>query len=86
MGLQNPADPAVSPTRDEDEQIPPMQTASRARAADGSSATEGDAETRFATDSSPPAAQAEAHSLGAEVEKELGEIKSDLKAGGDGTK
>jgi uncharacterized membrane protein required for colicin V production len=78
MGLQNPADRPQSPDSAEADEDPPVQTASRSREFDAPVANEADPNPRSISPPAPPSSATGGHSLGAEVEKDIEDIKSEL--------
>jgi uncharacterized membrane protein required for colicin V production len=81
MGLQNPAGSAAEK---EDEESSPEQTASRRRETDLPAEDQTGTEPRSSTRSTPSDSAGQAHPLGPELEKEVEEIKSELKTRGEG--
>jgi len=82
-GLQSPAGSAVVPDQ-EDGESPPERTAQRQRDGELPAEEATGTEPRSSTRSTPPDSAGPAHPLGAELDREVDQIKSELKTRGAG--
>jgi uncharacterized membrane protein required for colicin V production len=82
MGIQGPSDGSQKSDESAQDEPAPVRTARRSRDADAPGAHPADPRPGSASPAAPPA---EAHPLGAELEKEVEEIKSELGLGGKGS-
>lgn len=78
MGLQNPTEPSQSQAAEAEERDPASQTAHRQSDMRGSATQQAETESHSSSPSSPSSSSGESHALGAEIEKDLRDIKSEL--------